>query len=191
MTLPIIKSKGIQAYCTDLVMDPEGTAYLLSVAGYQVAVKGIIANVLDCGPVSVYGAGLRVEITRDSTAYQVHYHRLPSGLYQAALVPKMAFAKCQEPKDRFLVLCQDNGKELFFDLLQAKSDIPLHPSWADWLWHHLARQNQLVALETVVGDYRGYLAFIDRNQLMQDLAEQLSNKTPELMHCFERNPNHE
>ena len=41
MTLPIIRSGGIEAYCSDLVIDENTWAYLLSVAGYQTAVKGI------------------------------------------------------------------------------------------------------------------------------------------------------
>ena len=101
MSLPIIRSKGIQAYCADLIVDPNAIAYLLSVAGYQVAVKGIIANVLEYGPANLYGAGgLRLELTRDTTAYHVRYHRLPSGLYQAVLLPKMAYAECREPADQ-------------------------------------------------------------------------------------------
>ena len=53
MTLPIIRSGGIEAYCSDLVIDENTWAYLLSVAGYQTAVKGIIATVLEYQTVTV------------------------------------------------------------------------------------------------------------------------------------------
>ena len=53
MSLPVIRSGGIEAYCSDLVVDENTRAYLLSVAGYQTAVKGIIANVLEYQTVTV------------------------------------------------------------------------------------------------------------------------------------------
>ena len=43
-----IRVEGIEAYCFDLIVDKETSqyAYFLSVAGYQTAVKGILANFL-------------------------------------------------------------------------------------------------------------------------------------------------
>jgi hypothetical protein len=43
MTLPIIRSGGIEAYCSDLVTGENSWVYLLSVAGYQTAVKGCLS----------------------------------------------------------------------------------------------------------------------------------------------------
>ena len=190
MALPIIRSKGIQAYCSDVIVDSEGVVYLLSVAGYQVAVKGIIANVLEYGPAILYGAGgLRLELTRDATAYKVRYHRLPSGLYQAVLLPKMAYAQCQEPADRFMVLCQSGEQSLFFDLLQARTDIPLHPSWADWLWRHMEAQGEIIRLETVIGEYQGFLVTIDQDRLRDAISDEIRNRNPALLRCFEKEGN--
>ncbi|MBW1916177.1 MAG: hypothetical protein JRI86_14795 [Deltaproteobacteria bacterium] len=53
MNLPVIYSGGISAYCSDLIINEEGKIYFLSVAGYQTAVKGIIANVLENGSVTI------------------------------------------------------------------------------------------------------------------------------------------
>ena len=43
-----IRVEGIEAYCSDLIVDEETGeyAYFLSVAGYQTAIKGILANFL-------------------------------------------------------------------------------------------------------------------------------------------------
>jgi len=186
VTLPVIRSKGIRAYCSDLIVDSGGITYLLSVAGHQVAVKGIVANVLANGPAAIYGKKLHMDLQRDSVAYQVRYHRLPSGLYQAVLLPKMAFSGCREPADQFMVLCHDEPQELFFQLLQERTDIPLHPSWAGWLWRHMKQQGRIITLETIVGEYRGYLVDLDRPNLSQAIADEIRKQNPALLHCFEK-----
>jgi hypothetical protein len=187
VTLPEIRSKGIRAYCTDLIIDDAANVHLLSVAGHQVAVKGIVANVLEYGPASVYGTGvLRLEITRDACPCQVRYHRLPSGLYQAVVLPKMAFSGCREPADRFMVLCHDEPQELFFQRLQERTDIPLHPDWAGWLWQHMEGRGTIVRLETVVGHYRGYLVDLNRQNLSQAIADEIRKQNPVLLQCFEK-----
>ena len=55
MTLYPIHAMGIQAYCSDLIVDPSDseTVYFMSVAGYQATVKGIIANLLDNYGISI------------------------------------------------------------------------------------------------------------------------------------------
>ena len=53
MSLPIINSGGIKAFCSDLIVNDNNEIYFLSVAGYQTAVKGIIANILEYTSVRV------------------------------------------------------------------------------------------------------------------------------------------
>ena len=55
MTLYPIHAMGIQAYCSDLIVDSSDseTVYFMSVAGYQATVKGIIANLLDNYGISI------------------------------------------------------------------------------------------------------------------------------------------
>ena len=72
MALSVINSGGIIAYCSDLIIDEEGKIYFLSVAGYQTAVKGIIANVLEYRSVTImiddeyfYPSRSTPSITRD------------------------------------------------------------------------------------------------------------------------------
>ena len=191
MSLPIIRSKGIQAYCADLIVDPNAIAYLLSVAGYQVAVKGIIANVLEYGPANLYGAGgLRLELTRRD-------HRLPGPLPPAAVgaVSGRAAAQdglCPVPGTRRPVhgpVPVRGPQALFFDLLQARTDIPLHPSWAGWLWRHMEAQGEIVRLETVIGEYRGFLVTIDQDRLRDAIADEIQNRNPALLRCFEKEGN--
>ena len=56
-----IRCQGIEAYCSDLIVDRETNqrVYLLGVAGYQSTVKGILANMLK-------GESLSVEINKET-----------------------------------------------------------------------------------------------------------------------------
>ena len=103
MDLSVINSGGISAYCSELIVNEEREVYFLSVAGYQTAVKGIIANVLEYGSVFVeIGEGYEY-LSRSSQSYSVYYQRLPSGLYQGVVLPKIALPGNNEPKDMFLM----------------------------------------------------------------------------------------
>jgi len=106
MTLPIIRSRGIEAYCADLVLDENTWAYLLSVAGYQVAVKAIIANVLEYKTVTVALNDRLLNANRAAESYSVHYQKLPSGLFQGTILPKIALPNYEESKDLFLILAE-------------------------------------------------------------------------------------
>ena len=44
MSLLNIHSGGIKGYCSDLILDENNRIHFLSVAGFQTAVKGIIAQ---------------------------------------------------------------------------------------------------------------------------------------------------
>ena len=75
-----IRTQGIEAYCSDLVVDKETNqkVYFLGVAGYQSTVKGILANLLK-------GESLSIEINKEtcwverfSTSYLVKIKKMPS-----------------------------------------------------------------------------------------------------------------
>ena len=136
MNLPVIYSGGISAYCSDLIINEKGEIYFLSVAGYQTAVKGIIANVLEHGSVTIMIDNEYVYPSRSALNYTVHYQRLPSGLYQGVVLLKIALPGNKEPKGTFLVLSEDSSlvKDLFFKHLENKTEVPLHPVWSHWLW---------------------------------------------------------
>jgi len=188
MTLPIIRSGGIEAYCSDLVIDENTWAYLLSVAGYQTAVKGIIANVLEYQTVTVALNGGYQHINRAGESYTVHYQKLPSGLFQGLILPKIALPNCEESKDAFLVLAGNisSAKELFFTLLEAKTEIPLHKVWSNWLWETFTDEGWLTPLETLIGGYSGFLVDIYEDDLRDAVTMEIKKRNPEIMRCFKK-----
>jgi len=127
MALSVINSAGISAYCSQLIINvEESETYFLSVAGYQSAVKGIIANFLEHRSITVKVDDEYIYPVRSSLTYTVHYRKLPSGLYQCATFPKIALPEDnKESKDVFLVIAQTHSlaQELFFKHLDNNTDM--------------------------------------------------------------------
>lgn len=192
MALPIIRSRGIEAYCSDLVVDENTWAYLLSVAGYQTAVKGIIASILEYQTATVAVNGSYENINRTGKNYCVHYQKLPSGLFQGTILPKMALPNYEESKDAFLILAEhtSSAMALFYDHLEEKTETPLHPAWSDWLWRLFLKEAWLTPLDTLIGGYKGFLVDIYEDDLKDAIAAAVRNKTNEIMRCFEKGGTH-
>ena len=192
MCISVINSGGISAYCSDLIVDEEREVYFLSVAGYQTAVKGIIANVLEYGSVFVEIGGRYEHLSLSSQSYTVYYQRLPSGLYQGVVLPKIALPGNKEPKDVFLVLSQHTSvaRELFFKHLEEKTEIPLDPIWSGWLWKIFSERGWLTPLESLVGDYQGYVVEINEDELKDTITMAIAEKNPEVMVCFKKGGEH-
>jgi len=191
MKLYPIHAMGIHAYCSDLIVDPddEQIVYFLSVAGYQVAVKGILANLLEhYGPI-VELDGNQYLLARGNLGYKMMGKKLPSGLVQGVLFPKLAMPKSDEERDNaFLVLTdkEDELLSLFFRHLDEKTEIPLHPSWDKWLWKTFQEQEGwLLELKTLAGSYRGYLFDFNQNQLHNLVSEAIRDRVPEVIGCME------
>ena len=188
MAIPVISSGGITAYCSDLIVNADMEAYFLSVAGYQTAVKGIIANVLEYGSVAVEIDDEYVYPVKSSETYSVHYQKLPSGLFQGAILPKIALPANDESSHVFLVLAEDNSlaEDLFFKHLNEKTEVPLHPVWSHWLWSTFIEKGWLTPLEALVGEYQGYLVEIDENELRETITAAIANKNVEVIVCFDK-----
>ncbi len=188
MTLPIIRSRGIEAYCSDLVVDENTWAYLLSVAGYQTAVKGIIACVLEYQNATVAVNGSYEYVNRVAESYCVHYQKLPSGLFQGTILPKIALPNYEESKDTFLIVAENSSiaRTLFFDHLEEKTEVPLHRAWSDWLWRTFLEENWLTPLETLIGSYKGFLVGIYEDDLKDAIAAAVRNKKHEIIRCFQK-----
>ena len=60
-------------------------------------------------------------------------------------------------KDSFLLLAQseEEAPALHHRFLDKRSPLPLHRSWADWLWHRGLEEGEIVPLQSVgVSAYR-------------------------------------
>lgn len=193
MKLCPINAMGIRAYCSDMITNPYNldSVYFLSLCGYQVTVKGIIANLLEHYGISIEVEGDEYYLNRLSLGYKAQVKRLPSGLVHAVLFPKLALPENDEERQNsfFIFTKESNTQELlslFFRHLDEKIHIPLHPSWAEWLWQVFEQQEEwLLELKTLVGSFKGYSFGFNPKQLHDLISEAIRNRVPEVIECMQ------
>ncbi|RJR10345.1 hypothetical protein C4588_03355 [Candidatus Parcubacteria bacterium] len=187
MTLYEIYAAGIRAYASDVIVDPEDleTVCLLSICGYQAVVKAIIANILEgCGPFVICGREEH-HLSRSPLGYKVLIKKLPSGLAHGVLFSKQAIPKADD-EPSFFIFTKDKEEieTLFFRHLNEKTDLPLHPSWAKWLFQVFNEDGWIKVLETLVGNYKGYRVEFKPNRLFETISEAIRTKNPQLTQCM-------
>lgn len=184
-----IRVEGIEAYCLDLIVErePGQYAYFLSLAGHQTAVKGILANFLK-------GESLAVTIGKKTHWFE----RLPGGyLMKIKKTPSqychgMAVAKMIGPQNgeehskEFLLITKDTDKvrDQFYRCLDAETEVPLDPSWADWLWRLFEGKEWLTSLKTLAGQNQGYLVSVHPEELIAEISQAIQLEVPEIVACM-------
>ncbi|VBB45017.1 conserved hypothetical protein [uncultured Desulfatiglans sp.] len=190
MKLHPIHAMGISAYCSDMIIDPYDldTVYLMSICGYQATVKGILANLLEDYGVSIDIGGHEYYLARSGFSYKTRLKKLPSGLVHAVVFPLTALPEKEGEKENdFCVFREGNGDVLglFFRHLDEKTEIPLHPSWANWLWEtFMEQEGWLLELKTLAGTYCGYSFTFNPGQLHDIISEAIRKKVPEIIQCM-------
>ncbi len=190
MKLYPVMATGIRAYCSDLIVDPidPETAYFMSICGYQVTVKGIIAAFLESYGISIELESGEYYLMRADLGYKVQLKKLPSTRAHALLYPVLTLpGHTEEKKNRFFVFTNQEAeeKEMFFRHLDEKADIPLHRSWAEWLWRLFEDQDEWITkLETLAGNYSGYAFRFHPKQLQDLISEAFRKGVPEIIDCM-------
>ena len=199
MKLYPIMATGIKAFCSDMITDPYSLeeVYFMSVCGYQTTVKGIIANLLENYGLSIEVEGEEYYITKVKNGnYKAKVKKLPSGFVHAVVFPRLALPKNEEDEqDSFCIFTMEgntddkenqNKLNLFFRHLDEKVSIPLHPSWSSWLWETFEEQEDwLLELNTLAGNYKGYLFNFKPKQLHDLISEAIRDRKPEIIDCMQ------
>ena len=187
-----IECKGIEAYCSDLIVDRETKqrVYLLGVAGYQSTVKGILANMLKGEGLSVDIKGESYWVERFSTNYLMKIKKMPSEYCHGVTLIKMSVDQDNRgsPYREFLLITEDplEVKEPFYEHLNQMTDLPLHPSWTDWLWKLFGEKGWTTRLQTLAGRYEAYLVNFHQEELSGDITEAIKKKVSAVTQCLKR-----
>ena len=187
-----IRCQGIEAYCTDVIVDKETNqyVYLLGVAGFQSAVKGILANMLKGESLSVDIKKETCWVERFSTNYLMKIKKMPSEYCHGITLIKIGTdQECKgNPYREFLLINEDplEVKGPFYNHLDQKTEVPLHPSWTDWLWQLFGGKGWITRLETLVGKYEAYLVNFHQEELSYEITEAIKKKVPEVINCMKR-----
>ncbi len=142
--------------------------WFLSMLGSQTAVKAIWAAMLKQPPEAAFlirgadglphaGGYQRCFVPEETIGtWTTKIARLPSsGGWQAMVYTKLAEFRFE--RDEFLLLApdEDAAPALHRRFLDRRSDLPLPPDWADWLWRTGLRHETIVPLESVgIAAYR-------------------------------------
>jgi hypothetical protein len=178
MGLADIGYGGIRAYCSDLIAGEDNSIYLICIGGYQSAVRGITANVLEKEAVYIIKDGIYEHYQRTEDKYISRYKKMPSELVHGMLLSE----------NGFLVIGEDeiSVKQRFFRHLDQNIGTPLHPSWASYLWEVFHERQWLIPLMTVVGNLRGYLICVEEEELTEVITEAIAYQIPEIMRGFRK-----
>ena len=182
MNLASIGYGGIHAYCSDLIADEENNIYLILIGGFQIAVRGITANVLENQNVHVVIDNHYEYFKRTDDKYISRYRKLPSELVHGMLLAE----------NGFLIIGEDEAsiKQRFFRHLDQNIGTPLHMSWTQYLWDVFCERQWLIPLITFVGNLKAYLICVEEEQLTEVITEAIAYQIPEIMMCFRKGDIH-
>ncbi len=178
-------SATVDAFARD---DQAQTLWFLSMVGSQTALKAIWAALLKQPPEPAHFAR-----GADGTALSGGYHRciipqetvgtwttkiarLPaSGGWHALVYTKRA--EFSHEADSFLLLAgsEREAPALHHRFLDRRSPLPLHRSWADWLWERGLTAGEIVPLEST--GIAAYRCQPDGARLREDLSEAVASGT--------------
>ena len=160
--------------------------WFVSMVGSQTALKAIWASLLKQPPdtahiirgadgMALTGGYQRCVIPYESVGtWTTKIARLTgSGGWHALVYSKMA--EFSFDRDSFLLLAQseEEAPSLHHRFLDRRSPLPLHGSWADWLWHRGIEEGEIVPLQSV--GVSAYRCSPKADRLREDLSDAVSS----------------
>jgi len=101
--------------------------------------------------------------------WRFHGARLAaSAAYHGMLVPDFAAYACERQDFLLLARSEDQAPALHYRFLNRRVDLPLHPSWAEWLWDRGFTAGETEALRSV--GIHAYRCRPDVRQLEEDIS---------------------
>ena len=176
-------SAAVDAFARD-----EGTEglWFVSMVGSQTALKAIWASLLKQHPdaahlirgadgMALHGGYQKCVIPYETIGtWTTKIVRLPvSGGWHALVYTKQAEFRFE--KDTFLLLAQsvEEAPALHHRFLDKRSPLPLHGSWAGWLWERGIEEGEIVPLQSV--GISAYRCSPKADKLREDLSDAVAS----------------
>jgi hypothetical protein len=152
MELLTIRAGGFSA-TVDGCARGEKELWFLSMLGNQQAVRAIWARLVkgEAGFLSKGDiGGETLPLAREAWGtWRFTCARLPSGAgYHGMLIPELAAYATDRPDFLLLAREQDEAAHLHYRFLSRRVDLPLHPSWSEWLWQRGLEGGEVEQLES-------------------------------------------
>jgi hypothetical protein len=181
-SLPVVQAGGFGASIDAFAWEPDPASetsrtwlWFVSLVGSQQALKAIWARLLRGEHVTVSHEALG-EVHFCALAplgpkgWRTHTARLPAaGGHQLVLLPELARFGAEREDFLLLPRSDDAAPPLHFRFLDRRVDVPLHASWASWLWERARRTGEAVALEAA--GIRAYRCAPQTEALTAELSE--------------------
>ena len=153
MGLLTVSAGGFTATVDGCARD-EREFWFLSMLGHQQAVRAIWARLVkgEAGFLSRDAVGGEpLPLAREAWGtWRFTGMRLPSGsAYHGMLIPEIAAYTTDRPDFLLLVRKQDDAAQLHFRFLARRLDLPLHPSWTEWIWRRGLQNGEVEQLESI------------------------------------------
>jgi len=168
-----IRAAGFTA-TVDACAQDEGQLWFLSLLGSQQSVRALWARLVK-GETAYLSqdeltGGSPCWLAREAWGtWRFHGCRLPSGsAYHGMLVPEMAAYLLDGREFLLLARSEKEAPALHHLFLNRRVDLPLHPSWAAWLWDRGLNAGEVEALESI--GVHAYRCRPDPSALQEDIT---------------------
>ena len=158
-----VDAVGYNAVADAFARDEENEQlYFLSMVGTQTSVKAIAAALLKLNPEPAY-LSRQDNFNHAIGGYQrclIPPHTVGTWTIKSKRLPRtktthmMIYTRVAEAdyeRDDFLLNARHEEElpTLYHAFLDRRSELPLHPSWTDWLWTRAVRQEEAVKLQSL------------------------------------------
>jgi hypothetical protein len=174
MQLHAIRAAGFSAAVDAFAQDGE-QLWFISMLGSQQSVRALWARLVkgETAYLSADDLGSGTSecwLAREAWGtWRFHGARLPaSASYHGMLVPDLAAYACERSDFLLLTRSEDEAAALHYRFLNRRVDLPLHPSWAEWLWDRGLASSETEALHSV--GIRAYRCRPDVAKLEEDIS---------------------
>jgi hypothetical protein len=127
--------------------------WLISLLGSQQAVKALWAQLVKGETATLTTEGRRAQfcalMPQGPRSWHLFKASLPaSGGYHAVLVPEAVLFMTERPEFVLLRRSADDPATLHYRFIYRRVALPLHRSWADWLWARALKVGESCRLES-------------------------------------------
>ena len=144
--LPVLQAGGFGAVVDAYAWEPDAETdppkmrlWLVSLFGSQQAVKALWAHLVRAETATLTTESGRAQFcalaSQGKRGWRFFRATLPAvGGYHAVLLPEAALFSAERPEFLLLRRSADDPATLDYRFLNGRVTLPLHPTWADWLW---------------------------------------------------------
>lgn len=174
MQLHTIRAAGFTA-AVDACAQDGGQLWFLSLLGSQQSVRALWARLVKGETAYLsedeLGGGSPCWLASEAWGtWRFYGARLPSGAaYHGLLVPELAAYAGDRQEFLLLARSEDEAPALHYRFLNRRLDLPLHASWAAWLWERGLNAGEVEALESV--GVHAYRCRPDASSLQEGISD--------------------